>query len=154
MGHSIEQLSQVGVIVFFLAIYSAISIQLWAGLLHSRCYDNITRNLVPGPDMDANCAVEHSTLNGYPRQCPEGQVCLLNADNPADNIVSFDNFLHAAFTWFQVCSLVDWSKTMYMIFDSWRWGRWAFPVFLSYIICVAYSCINLVLAAITIAFEQ
>ena len=103
---------------FFICMFALVGMQLFKGLLSSRCYD-INSDEPVAPD-DGVCALPGGHARGLTSAqdngvCAIGQECRPFGSNPLHGTVSFDHFGAAAMTSYQCSTLEGWSQVMYML---------------------------------------
>jgi len=82
-----------GLISFIFFIFGILGVQLWGGVLRSRCY-SLDDGEIDEANIDRICYLTSATtINaaGGLYRCPLGFECLPNYWNPSYGIVHFDN---------------------------------------------------------------
>ncbi len=144
---SMRALGNVAILISFLmTIFAIMGLQLWNGVLHQRCYLETDIDFLD--DSGHICSIDGP--DGY--ECPDGYVCVSEADNPGRKLYSFDDVFQSLLTLYQNMSLTDWTKTMYMIHDS--YSPFIAIFFVGLVLIMSFFAINLVLAVIFDAFVQ
>ena len=94
-------LSSMALLLFFFVVTSITSLQLFMGVLRSRCMD-----------LDTGVVSQDDASVCGSQACNPGQVCVTGLDNPVSGTVHFDNLLIAMVTVFQSVTLEGWSDNM------------------------------------------
>lgn len=146
--NTLPDLLQVGFILLFLFIIFAITgVQLFNGLLHQRCVDDATGELLE--DGEFIC----STVDAdNARTCPTGASCRPVGENLGNGIVHFDNFGNALLTMYLVVDMSGWAEIMYAVQDAAGKTVWIF--FVAAVLLGAFFAMNLVLAVVVEEFES
>eukprot|EP01062_Namystynia_karyoxenos_P048095 TRINITY_DN3652_c0_g1_i1.p1 TRINITY_DN3652_c0_g1~~TRINITY_DN3652_c0_g1_i1.p1 ORF type:complete len:2249 (+),score=470.10 TRINITY_DN3652_c0_g1_i1:88-6834(+) len=151
---SLPNLLEVGILLgFLMLVFSITGIGLFAGRWHDRCHVVNASGVYPIlNDSDTPCS---RSLGG--RHCTDlalasgnSQQCLRAAYS--DTILNFDNILHALLLSFKIISLDDWPTDMTKAQDATSF--YAFIFFFAMTIMGAYFCINLVLALLSMSFDE
>ncbi|CAB4069626.1 CACNA1D [Lepeophtheirus salmonis] len=129
-------------VLFVIIIYSIIGLQMFQGLMHKACFDNITGVLI---DDDPR-------LCGGNYQCETG-VCREYIPGPNFGITNFDNFILSMLTVFQCITLEGWTDVLYWIHDS-MGSTWQWAYFVSMVILGAFFVMNLILGVLSGEFSK
>ena len=129
-------------VLFVILIYAIIGLELFSGILHSACYNNITNEFVPNAQP---C--------GQGRQCLEGFVCMDGWVGPNEGVTGFDNILQAMLTVFQCITLEGWTDVLYWTQDA---SGAIFPplFFCSLVFLGGFFVVNLVLGTLCGEFSR
>ena len=129
-------------VLFVILIYAIIGLELFSGMLHSACYNNITKEFVP----DAQPC-------GQGRQCLEGFACMVGWVGPNEGVTGFDNILQAMLTVFQCITLEGWTDILYWAQDA---SGVVFPplFFCSLVFLGGFFVVNLVLGTLCGEFSR
>lgn len=136
---------------FIFVVAGIIGVNLFAGTLQARCFDEATLTLVSDDQM--------CTIDGSSYTCAEDQLCskcdpitgVVN-DNPNGNMVQFDNFIYAVLTVFTMLTLEGWTDVMYAVQDGFTSFSWIYFVIL--ITFGTFIGVNLFLAVISAGYEK
>jgi len=131
--------------VFVFFIFGVIGVQLFAGQLHGRCYDEGLGSLVE--EETRLCSMQQSG-----RRCPTGMACLEYEYGPQNDIIGFDNIGQACLTIFTAITLEGWTDTMYRLMDAVH--DVACIYMLMAVVVGAFFFLNLALAVISTAFQD
>ena len=91
-------------VLFVILIYAIIGLELFSGMLHRACYNNITNEFV-----------QSAQPCGQGRQCMEGFACMDGWIGPNEGVTGFDNILQAMLTVFQCITLEGWTDVLYWV---------------------------------------
>ena len=129
-------------VLFVILIYAIIGLELFSGMLHSACYNNITKEFV----LDAqHCGQGH--------QCLEGFVCMNGWVGPNEGVTGFDNILQSMLTVFQCITLEGWTDVLYWVQDA--SGVFFPPLFFcSLVFLGGFFVVNLVLGTLCGEFSR
>jgi voltage-dependent calcium channel L type alpha-1D len=131
-------------VLFVIIIYAIIGLELFSGLLHKTCFDNVTDVMVDEDDP---------TLCGGNYQCEPGQVCREFWEGPNFGITNFDNFGLSMLTVFQCVTLEGWTDVLYWVQDS-MGNTWQFGYFVSMVVLGAFFVMNLILGVLSGEFSK
>ncbi|KAI0919913.1 hypothetical protein AcV5_001858 [Taiwanofungus camphoratus] len=152
-------------VVFAMILFSIIGIQSFKGSFRRTCHLSPVLG-EQDTDLSQPCGawINPDTLDviGYKTGddtygdvkgyvCPLGQVCIENAQNPDNDIESFDTIYYAALQVAIVTSANGWSPIMYQMMDS-----EFFVSSLFFIVCIVvlnFWLMNLIVAVITTTFS-
>ena len=129
-------------IAFYFVVFGIIGLDLWAGVLHQRCY--LLSTGLPDPDDDRLCGGMH--------QCGEGAFCGVAEDAPNNDVTSFDNILLAFVAIFQAITLEGWTQMMYQTQDAFH--QWAWSYWMPLVLVGSFILLNLTLAVILAKFHE
>lgn len=127
------------IFVFFIAIFAIAGLQLWSGLLTSRCL-NLETGVI---DALAMCGTA---------TCSTGYICAKTLDNPNYGMTSFDNFFFSALTVYQCITLEGWTSVM--IDTQMAFNDFSIILFVPMVFFGAFIFLNLTLAIIKTAFSK
>lgn len=107
--HSLPALGDVArLFLFFIVAFGVISVELFAGTLHYRCYDTAAAS----PSPVGSCACPYTTRQELASRnatcddgCAAGFECRYSEVNPSNGVTSFDNIFDASANIFQVGQL-------------------------------------------------
>ena len=124
------------VIVLFLQVFAICGLNLWMGLLHSRCFDLDTGAV----DVEAVCGNA---------ECQETEKCGLLA---VDTLPSFDDIFKSFIITFQCVTLESWSD----VFNTVERANsvWSAIYFLPLVFLGAFLFLNLTLAVVQMKFAS
>ena len=129
-------------VLFVILIYAIIGLELFSGILHTACYNNITKEFV----LDAQPC-------GLGRQCLDGFVCLDGWIGPDDGVTGFDNILQAMLTVFRCITLEGWTDVLYSVQNV--SGVFFPPIFFcSLVFLGGFFVVNLVLGTLCGEFSR
>lgn len=134
-------------VLFVIAIYAIIGLEMFEGQLHQTCFHNITGEMMNEP---SNCG------GGYNCEDEEDSsywVCRLYWEGPNDGITNFDNIGLAMLTVFQCISLEGWTDVMYNLQDGMGAG-WEWVYFTSMVVFGAFFVMNLILGVLSGEFSK
>jgi len=122
-----------GLISFIFFIFGILGVQLWGGVLRSRCY-SLDDGEIDYGNVGRICSLTSAaTVNsaGGMYKCNIGYECLPNYLNPYYHIVHFDNIGGAMMIIFQTMVQEDWSIIMYKVWDAFSFWTWSYFVVLN-----------------------
>ncbi len=95
-------------VLFVIIIYAIIGLELFSGILHKTCFNNLTNEMVDE---------EEPMLCGGNFQCDEEamEVCREYWEGPNFGITNFDNFGLSMLTVFQCITLEGWTDVLYWV---------------------------------------
>ena len=129
-------------VLFVILIYAIIGLELFSGILHSACYNNMTNEFVP-----------NSQPCGQGRQCLDGFACQDGWIGPNEGVTGFDNILQAMLTVFQCITLEGWTDVLYWTQDA--SGQFLPPLFFcSLVFLGGFFVVNLVLGTLCGEFSR
>lgn len=133
-------------VLFVIAIYAIIGLEMFEGQLHQTCFHNITGEMMNDP---SNCG------GGFDCQDEDDPywVCRLYWEGPNDGITNFDNIGLAMLTVFQCISLEGWTDVMYNLQDGMGAG-WEWVYFTSMVVFGAFFVMNLILGVLSGEFSK
>jgi len=132
------------ILIFFFLIFAIGGLNLFMGLLMSRCIHIETGNLYyddEGGDMI--CKAE---------SCPEGYFCGKQTLNPNFDVTNFDNIFWALLNVFQCITMEGWSEIMVMYQIAYT--PWVFFFFVPMVFIGAFFLLNLTLAVINSSYSE
>merc|ERR1719167_205302 len=129
-------------VIFVILIYAIIGLELFSGILHKTCFDNVTGEMMEDP---IPCGGNYN--------CPEGTYCGEFWDGPNYGITNFDNFLHSMLTVFQCVTLEGWTEILYWVHDA-MGNSWQFIYFVSMVVLGAFFVMNLILGVLSGEFSK
>lgn len=133
-------------ILFVMAIYAIIGLDLFLGQLHHTCFHNQTGEMMKEP---SNCG------GGYNCENEEDEFweCRLHWEGPNSGITNFDNIGLAMLTVYQCISLEGWTDVMYNLQDAMGSGsEWVY--FVSMVFFGAFFTMNLILGVLSGEFGK
>ena len=99
---------------FIMVVFGVLGVQLFAGMLLSRCYEVGTTEPIDADGDSAHGVCSVWSLDDTQGTCGVGQECRFFGTNPLSGTVSFDTIGGAFMTIFQCVTLEGWSDIMYM----------------------------------------
>lgn len=165
---SIRMLSDVLILTtFFLCVFALIGLQLFVGIMQWKCVlnppagwpqdlkqfeDYITNDshhyIFPGDGFAVMCG---NSSNAY--QCPTNYTCLPNTGpNPISKYISYDNFGWSLLTSLQLVTMDYWESIYNSVIAT--KGPWYVFYFVFVIFLGPFYLINLVLAVVSLSYEQ
>ena len=129
-----------GVLVFFILVFSIVGLETMMGSFLYRCMYLDTG--IYGPDTQRCGNFE----------CPEGMVCVKSLDNPNFGVSSFDNIFWAVIIVFECVTLQTWVPLMNIAESTINY--WTILYFLPISFIGAFLILNLSLAVIKSAFTK
>jgi voltage-dependent calcium channel L type alpha-1D len=100
-------------LIFFVAIFAILGLELYMGRLRQHCENSLTDELV---DVDQCCNPSPSWAGGL--ECERGETCEETDLNPFFGITSFDNIGASLLIIFQVLTLEGWSDVCYLTMNA------------------------------------
>lgn len=165
---SIRMLSDVLILTtFFLCVFALIGLQLFVGIMQWKCVLNPPNGWPQNPDDFSNYLKNESnhhvfkgdglavlcgnTSTAY--RCPENYTCMPNTgDNPISEYISYDNFGWALLTSLQLVTMDYWESIYNSVIAT--KGSWYVLYFVFVIFLGPFYLINLVLAVVSLSYEQ
>ena len=123
-------------VIFVILIYAIIGLELFSGILHKTCFDNVTGEMMEDP---IPCGGNYNF--------PEGTYCGEFWDGPNYGITNFDNFLHSMLTVFQCVTLEGWTEILYWVNDT-ASPAWLWVYFVTLVLLGAFFIMNLILGTL------
>ncbi|XP_010183792.1 PREDICTED: sodium channel protein type 5 subunit alpha-like [Mesitornis unicolor] len=165
---SVKKLTDVLILtVFCLSVFALIGLQLFMGNLTSKCVLNVTYNdslckdakiYVP-TDEDICYRMNKSTerlLCGFSsnpnNECPENYICKEIGKNPDFGYTSFDHFGWAFLSLFRLMTQDCWERLYRQTIRT--SGKSSVVFFLGVIFLCSFYLFNLILAVVTMAYEE
>merc|ERR1719412_930755 len=133
-------------VLFVIIIYAIIGLELFSGLLHKTCFNNIT-NEMENPDEPTLCG------GNYECDAEAGFHCREYWEGPNFGITNFDHFVLSMLTVFQCVTLEGWTDVLYWVQDS-MGNRWQFIYFVSMVVLGAFFVMNLILGVLSGEFSK
>ncbi|CAG9569858.1 unnamed protein product [Danaus chrysippus] len=133
-------------VLFVIIIYAIIGLELFSGVLHDTCFDNVTKKMVEEPTP---CSRDADVGN----HCEEGQICRDYWLGPNFGITNFDNIGYSMLTVFQCITLEGWTDIMYAIADV-KGNTWVWIYFVSLVIFGNFFVMNLILGVLSGEFSK
>ena len=134
---SVQQLvASLFLLLVFLVIFAIAGLQLWSGVLRSRCME-----LETGVYLSDPCGA---------LTCSSTSKCVKSLDNPQYGVSSFDNLLSSLLIVFQVVTLEGWTDILFSVQKV--FSRYSVVYFIVLAFIGAYMLVNLTLAVIKGAF--
>ncbi|KAK3252569.1 hypothetical protein CYMTET_38138 [Cymbomonas tetramitiformis] len=149
---SLAMLGQVIIItIFFLVIFGVLGIQWFKGAFHYACHEKLEDGS-PGAPADPfwRCTNSNKFIGAY--SCSENQVCSYVEENPAKDVVSFDNAFDAMLAIFQSMTLEGWVDITYDLMDS--RGTSCVAYMLLIVLIGNFGLMNLALAVIFESYQE
>ncbi len=161
-------------VIFVIIIYAIIGLELFCGIMHSRCEKKINRSPAEMASLDASldvweplypidipCISEAKTSAGNKGgfTCPKSKEpnvtieCRSNWEGPFYGIINFDNIGLAMLTVFQCVTMEGWTTILYRIDDA-EGSSWPYFYFISLIIIGSFFVMNLVLGVLSGEFSK
>ncbi|KNC50163.1 voltage-dependent T-type calcium channel subunit alpha-1I [Thecamonas trahens ATCC 50062] len=132
-------------LLFFIAIYGIMGVQLFGGALRQRCVHASTGELAP---LTARlCGLADNTAG---LSCPPDYVCTAAGPNPGHGFESFDHFGVAVIVLWNVLNLDGWSALMYSLQDA--VSPWVWLYFVTFTLLLSFFAVTLFLAILTESF--
>ncbi|XP_074630746.1 sodium channel protein 1 brain-like isoform X1 [Acropora palmata] len=165
---SIRMLSDVLILTtFFLCVFALIGLQLFVGIMQWKCvrtppdgwpqdntlFDSYIKNdsnhyVFPGDGFAVLCG---NSSNANP--CPANYTCMPNTGpNPISRYISYDNFGWALLTSLQLVTMDYWESIYNSVIAT--KGPWYIFYFFFVIFLGPFYLINLVLAVVSLSYEQ
>ncbi|CAG7818987.1 unnamed protein product [Allacma fusca] len=142
---AIMPLFQIALLVLFvIVIYAIIGLELFSGVMHSTCTNNLTGIMMDDP---VPCGGDFMCNNMPFYNCSYGW------EGPNYGIINFDNFGLSMLTVFQCITLEGWTQTLYNINDA-MGGGWQWTYFTSMVVLGAFFVMNLILGVLTGEFSK
>jgi len=129
-------------VLFVIIIYAIIGLEMFSGIFHRACFDNITGEM---PDEPTPCG-------GF-YECPEGTVCDLYWEGPQYGITNFDNIGQSMLTVFQCITLEGWTDMLYWVHDS-QGRTWQWFYFVTMVVLGSFFVMNLILGVLSGEFSK
>ncbi|XP_044735668.1 sodium channel protein 60E [Chrysoperla carnea] len=163
--HSFKQLAEVMTLtIFCLMVFALFALQVYMGELRNKCVlhmenTNATyiewHNWTKDEDNWLWNANEEPVICGNltgARHCPANYTCICVGENPNHGYTSFDNFLWAMLTTFQLITLDYWENVYNMILSA--CGPLSVPFFTVVVFFGSFYLINLMLAVVALSYEE
>jgi len=129
-------------VLFVIIIYAIIGLEMFSGIFHKACFDNITGEM---PEEPTPCG-------GF-YECPEGTVCDLYWEGPQYGITNFDNIGQSMLTVFQCITLEGWTDMLYWVHDS-QGRTWQWFYFVTMVVLGSFFVMNLILGVLSGEFSK
>ncbi|XP_053203092.1 muscle calcium channel subunit alpha-1-like isoform X2 [Panonychus citri] len=135
-------------VIFVIVIYAIIGLEMFNGVLHKTCFDNITGEMMeePTPCGEEAWNCDDEDLEGH-------YVCRAYWAGPNFGITNFDNFGLAMLTVFQCITNEGWTQVMYWMNDS-IGNTFPWMYFISLVILGSFFVMNLVLGVLSGEFSK
>merc|ERR1719412_2132259 len=133
-------------VLFVIIIYAIIGLELFSGLLHKTCFNNIT-NEMENPDEPTLCG------GNYECDAEAGFHCREYWEGPNFGITNFDHFVLSMLTVFQCVTLEGWTDVLYWVQDS-MGNTWQVLYFVSMVVLGAFFVMNLILGVLSGEFSK
>lgn len=161
-----QMLGVATLLMFFLIVYGVLGVQLFAGVLHYRCFGDVggdVGELVFGlkgasgqqigvQPVEALTGVCASATPGSQGTCDAGKSCRWYEENPLFGTVSFDNIVSAFLTLLQCITLEGWVDVMYML------SKTAGPISVVYLVSLvvlgSFYMLNLFIAVMWSVYQS
>ncbi len=115
----------IGLLTFIFFIFGILGVQLFGGQLRGGCY-----NIDNGASVPTASGLPCSVLLGGDSLCRYEQECLLLAENPNNDMSSFDSILLAFISIFQIMTLSGWTDILYAVQGAYSKLMFAYFMFL------------------------
>ncbi|KAK9849665.1 hypothetical protein WJX84_010185, partial [Apatococcus fuscideae] len=136
-------------LLWMLAIFGIIGMQLFSGRLSGRCQD--ADGTTPDNLASPICDYSNHVIGSY--QCPAPSTCVKGPSAPANGRLSFDNFGYAVLNVLQTMTLESWTDAqMFYFIDA--VGNYAIAFFVVVVLVGGFFGLNLLVAVITAKFAQ
>jgi len=129
-------------VIFVILIYAIIGLELFSGILHKTCFNNVTGEMMEDP---IPCGGNYN--------CPNGTYCGEFWEGPNYGITNFDNFLHSMLTVFQCVTLEGWTEILYWVNDT-ASPAWPWLYFTTLVLMGAFFIMNLILGTLCGEFSK
>ena len=133
-----ELAASIGLLIIYLLIFAVAGLQIWSGVLKSRCI-NIENGESSG-DVCGNL------------ECADNLECGKTLNNPNFGATNFDNVFYSFLTVFQCVTLEGWTDTMRYVLEAYNYSAIIYFVLLVFI--GAYLLISLTLVVIKSALTS
>ncbi|XP_060241045.1 sodium channel protein type 10 subunit alpha isoform X2 [Meriones unguiculatus] len=161
--HSVRKLADVTILtVFCLSVFALVGLQLFKGNLKNKCISNSTEPHRAGnfsPEAAENVLIKPGTTepllcgNGSDAgHCPDGYICRKTSDNPDFNYTSFDSFAWAFLSLFRLMTQDSWERLYQQTLRA--SGKMYMVFFVLVIFLGSFYLVNLILAVVTMAYEE
>nr|AZP54645.1 voltage-dependent calcium channel type D subunit alpha-1 [Tetranychus cinnabarinus]QNJ46268.1 voltage-dependent calcium channel type l subunit alpha-1 [Tetranychus cinnabarinus] len=135
-------------VIFVIVIYAIIGLEMFNGVLHKTCFDNITGEMMEDPTP---CGEEAWNCDD---DLGDGDfICRAYWTGPNYGITNFDNFGLAMLTVFQCITNEGWTQVMYWMNDS-IGNTFPWMYFISLVILGSFFVMNLVLGVLSGEFSK
>ena len=131
-------IASIGLLIIYLLIFAVAGLQIWSGVLKSRCI-----NIENGESTEDVCG------NFV---CADSFECAKTLNNPNFGATNFDNVFYSFLTVFQCVTLEGWTDTMTFVLEAYNYSAIIYFVLLVFI--GAYLLISLTLVVIKSALTS
>ena len=131
----------INLLTFIFFIFGILGVQLFGGQLRGGCY-----NIDNGASVPTASGGPCSVLLGGDSLCRYEQECLLLAENPNNDMSSFDSILLAFISIFQIMTLSGWTDILYAVQGA--YSRLMFIYFMFLIVIGPIFAVQLFLVVI------